>query len=315
MTDGNPRTAPMHYPWQGGRWQMMDDLIERQRLPHALLFCGPQFIGKRQFANALAARLLCDNPLGGFACGRCKQCLLLAAGSHPDLLEVEPEEEGKAIRIDPVRELGQFITKTAMQGLRKVAIIHPAEAMNLNASNALLKNLEEPSAGTHIILVSHELSRLPATIRSRCRRVTFSVPSRSEVENWLELVSGKKEHLAELLDYAADRPLLALRFLESDLLDRRRTFDDLLDKVARGMVSPLTAAESHLDLPPPMALDWLYSRVAGQIKDDSRKGAKPLLFLFLDKLSAVKSRLLSSANPNVTLLWEELMMDWQRLFR
>ncbi len=315
MSKPTQKTSVMHYTWQRSQWQMLDSLIEMDRLPHAMMLCGPAYIGKQQFAAVLASRLLCENPLAGFACGNCKQCLLLAAKTHPDLLWLLPEEDGKAIRIDPIRSLGQFVSKTALQSGRKVVVICPAEAMNLNAANALLKNLEEPTAGTHVILVSHEPARLPATVRSRCRMVTFPVPPLAEVEDWLTQVSGKKENLSELLDYAGGRPLLALRLLESDLLENRRAFEQILDDVAAGAMNPIAAAEKCLSSPSVMTVDWLYSRVAKQVRSAGALGASVLQFRFLDKLVKVKSRLLSSANPNASLLWEELMMDWQRLSR
>ncbi len=305
----------MHYPWQKAQWQMLDDLAERERLPHALLLAGPEFVGKQQFATALSARLICDGPLAGFACGNCKQCLLFKAGNHPDFLRIEPEESGKAIRIDPVRELGQFLGKTAMQGGRKVVVISPAEAMNQSAANALLKNLEEPARDTYIILVSHELSRLPATVRSRCRKVTFSLPSRDETSHWLAQVTGKSEGLPELMDYAAGRPLLALRFLESDLLQQRQAFEQLLDDVSSGVMIPLSAAEQCTKAPAVMAIDWLYNRVSTDIKSSQSGLGQVISFRFLDKLVHVKNRLLSTANPNINLLWEELMLDWQHLSR
>ena len=305
----------MHYPWQKAQWQLLDDLAERERLPHALLLAGPEYVGKQLFATALAARLMCDSPLAGFACGSCKQCLLFKVGNHPDFLRVEPEEPGKAIRIDPVRELGQFLGKTAMQSGRKVVVINPAEAMNQNAANALLKNLEEPARDTYIILVSHELSRLPATVRSRCRKVTFSQPSHDETSHWIARVTGKSEGLAELMEYAAGRPLLALKLLESDLLQQRQAFEQILDDVGSGALKPLSAAEKCVNAPAVMAVDWLYKRVSMAIKSGQLNTGKVMSFRFLDKLVQVKSRLLSTANPNINLVWEELMLDWQHLSR
>ena len=312
-SDAKPSLMP--YPWQRTQWQMLTEQIDRERLPHAILLAGPEYIGKQQFALALAARLLCEKPVAGFACGGCKQCHLFTAGSHPDVLQVMPEEAGRAIRIDPVRELGRFLAKTAFQGGNKVVLINPAEAMNPNAANALLKNLEEPAAGSHLILVTHELARLLATVRSRCRRVAFPLPPRGEVGDWLSQVTGKPEQVPELLTFAGGRPRLALALLESDLLQQRRDFDTLLDEVAAGETSPLLAAEQCLSASPLMALDWLYQRVSTGIRSGTRNRSTVLEFRFLDKLLRVKERLHSSANPNVNLLWEELMMDWQHLCR
>jgi DNA polymerase-3 subunit delta' len=87
---------------------------------------------------------------------------LLKAGSHPDNFVLEPEEADKPIKVDQVRELVAFVVQTAQLGGRKVVLIEPVEAMNINASNALLKSLEEPSGDTVLLLVSHQ--------PSRCRR-------------------------------------------------------------------------------------------------------------------------------------------------
>ena len=94
------------YPWQLPVWQL---LTARERHPHAFLFSGQAGLGKRQFAEAFADWLLCVQPDGGRACGQCRSCQLNTARSHPDRLVVEPESEGKVIRIDTVRELTDFI--------------------------------------------------------------------------------------------------------------------------------------------------------------------------------------------------------------
>ena len=128
----------MHYPWQVNQWRQFAAQIDQDRLPHAILLSGPRHIGKYQFALTLAQRMLCESSVGGYACGSCKQCHLVQVGSHPDLLVIKPEEEGKAIRIDLIRALGEFSNITSQQGGWKIALIYPAEAMNLNSANALL---------------------------------------------------------------------------------------------------------------------------------------------------------------------------------
>ncbi|MCV6606274.1 MAG: DNA polymerase III subunit delta', partial [Porticoccaceae bacterium] len=163
MTDSTPTSLAMPYPWQGELWDDIVHLHKKQRLPHALMLTGPADVGKSRFARALAQRVACGEPVGGYACGTCKSCKLIAAESFPDLKRVAPEEAGKAIKIDQIRALCDFMAKTAQQGGWKVALIEPAEAMNVNAANALLKTLEEPSNNTLLILVCHQLSRVPAT--------------------------------------------------------------------------------------------------------------------------------------------------------
>src|SRR5690606_31936472 len=141
MTDQAVSPCPWHLP-------VWDALTAGSRHAHAFLFAGLPGVGKRLFAEAFAAHLLCLQPQSGRACGQCRSCHLCQAGSHPDRLVVEPEEQGKAIRIDAIRQLGDFMGQTAQQGGRKVIILHPAEAMNLNAANALLKSLERSEEHT-----------------------------------------------------------------------------------------------------------------------------------------------------------------------
>lgn len=311
---GAVQTMAMHYPWQASQWQQLDLQIEQQRLPHALLLSGPKYIGKHQFSVALAQRVLCESPMGGYACGHCKPCLLLSSGSHPDLMTLAPEEEGKAIRIDAVRQLGEFISKTSQQGGWKVAIICPAEAMNINAANALLKNLEEPGSRTLLLLVCHEPARLTATVRSRCRKVLFPMPALSQVRPWLSKVAGERENIEELLDYAGGGPLLTLQFLETDLLERRRKFEVLIDDLSTQRVSALKAAESCQENDSLMMVDWLYQRLASMVRSGQRELSQRLVFRYMDRLIQAKRQMQSSANPNLLLLWEELLLNWQQLF-
>lgn len=164
------------YPWQQAQWQSVLQQLQADRLPHALLLAGPSGLGKRSFANALAAHALCVKHT---ACGQCRSCLLLNASNHPDLLELQPEAEGKAIKIEQVRELVTELGQTAQQGSYQVVVIEPAEAMNKAGANALLKTLEEPPGPVIFLLISHQPATIPATIRSRCQRLNFMVPDRA----------------------------------------------------------------------------------------------------------------------------------------
>ena len=135
-------SAPQPYPWQQESWTGLMARVAQQRLPHAILFTGSAGIGKRHLATSLAHALMCQNPRpDGTACGGCQSCLLLAAGSHPDYLLVEPEEEGKAIGVDRIRELTSFQSLSSQYGRGRVVQLQPADALNINASNALLKTL------------------------------------------------------------------------------------------------------------------------------------------------------------------------------
>ena len=143
---------------------------------------------QRALADNLVALLLCQHPAGGRACGQCKGCQLLAAGTHPDFFLLEPEEPEKPIRVDQVRELVDFVVQTAQLGGRKVVLLEPAEAMNLNSANALLKSLEEPSGDTVLLLISHQPSRLLPTIKSRCVQQACPQPSAEQSRAYLASV-------------------------------------------------------------------------------------------------------------------------------
>lgn len=304
----------IHYPWQQDQWKQLNVQISEQRLPHALMLVGPEYIGKYQFALAFAQRLLCLNVVNSYACGQCKACQLVSSGNHPDLVHIEPEEQGKAIRIDSIRRLSSFLDKTAQQNGWKISIIYPAEAMNINASNALLKSLEEPSKNTLLILVCHTPSRLLATVKSRCRTVKFPIPPATKVRVWLDSMVGIEDNITELMEYSEGCPLLALQFVKTDLLEHRRQFDTLLDDLSAQKASAIVAAERCKKHDVVMMIDWIYYRLAVLIKSRNSNVSQTLIFRYMDTLLQSKRHAQSTANPNIQLLWEELFLNWQQLF-
>ncbi len=184
------------YPWHENTWQRFCELVDSQKLPHALLLSGSRFLGKRQFALKLAQYLLCLSPQNGERCMQCKSCLLLSANTHPDLIRVSPpidkkdKKEKKDIPVDTIRELKETVLQTAQQGGNKVCLLQPAEKMNENSASALLKLLEEPPANTYFILVADEPHRLMPTILSRCQQQSFYKPDKKALQQWLEIMSG-----------------------------------------------------------------------------------------------------------------------------
>lgn len=247
-------------------------LQDPSQLAHALLIRGPRGIGKQAFGLALAQGLLCEQPLqGGGACGSCNACGWFATGAHPDFRTLAPltdgdpgaeGEEGAAktretkaspwITIEQVRELSDFINVSSHRGGRKVILVSPAEAMNVAAANALLKNLEEPPAQTHFILISHRPHRLMRTIISRCRQLGLQPPERSVALSWLAGQGVKDPEVA--LAQASGAPLLALAMTEGDELAGR---SDFLRAIASADFDPLAAAETFRDLPLERFINWL----------------------------------------------------------
>ena len=220
------------YPWLQGLWEQLQTLRKSGQLPHAVMFVGAEGLGKYELAQAFIWSLLCKSPSdAGKPCGHCSGCNLLQAGNHPDYRVIEPEEDGKAIRIDAIREfVGQEVI-TSHAGGYKPVLIRPADAMNQAAANSLLKTLEEPVSGTIMILISANPSRLPATIRSRCRVITIPVPPAEIAVAWLESVIPDTDTEA-LLQSVAGAPLKALQMASQDKQELfLKTFDDFLDVV------------------------------------------------------------------------------------
>ena len=219
---------------------ILDSLAARSaRLPHALLVYGPRGIGKLALAERISQTILCESS-GKKPCGSCDGCRWFLGGNHPDFRRVEPEALAKLppadpddeapaakrtkqpsieIKIDQVRELADFLYVRSHRGAMRVALVHPAEDMNENASNALLKGLEEPPAGAMFILVSHRPAQLLPTIRSRCVALPVPIPPRDAALKWL---SGQGIKDAERwLAYAGGAPLRALDYAaEGESLSR-----------------------------------------------------------------------------------------------
>ena len=176
------------YPWHEKVRQRIVHQYQNEKLAHALLFSGPTHLGKFDFACALSQLFLCSTP-GMFAhCGECAACHLLAAGTHPDFRLVQPEDS-RQIKIEQIRELIGWLSQTAQRGGLKIVIINPAQQMNHQSANALLKCLEEPSANTLIFLVTPRPGSLLPTIRSRCQQYAFPTPENDVSMNWLQWTS------------------------------------------------------------------------------------------------------------------------------
>ena len=320
------------YPWQDSLWQQM---AGRAQHAHAYLLHGPAGIGKRALAERLMASLLCKQPVGLEACGSCKSCSLLAAGSHPDNYILEPEEADKAIKVDQVRELVNFVVQTAQLGGRKVVLVEPVESMNVNAANALLKSLEEPSGNTILLLVSHQSSRLLPTIRSRCVQQACPLPSEAVSLEWLAkaLPECSDAQRIELLTLAAGSPLAAVKLQAQGVREQRAAVVEGVKKLLKREISATQLAESWNAIPLLLLFDWfcdwsslilryqLTQDDAGLGLDDMRKVLQYLaqktpqdkVLAIQDWILAQRQKVLGKANLNRVLLLEALLVQWASL--
>jgi DNA polymerase-3 subunit delta' len=263
------------FPWQEAPWTQLQQL--RARMPHAILFHGAAGIGKAGFIEHFAKSLLCENAAAdGHACGTCVSCGWFVQQNHPDYRRVRPEaleddpvgegeegEEGKKaaktkapskeIKIEQIRSLADFMNiSTHRQGLR-VVVLYPAEALNMPASNALLKTLEEPPPGTVFLLSSNSLDRLLPTILSRCRKFALPMPSHDEALAWL-----KAQGVADADSWLREQggaPLAAMAQAESG---SREDMDTLLQVLAHPSVeAALRAADKMQKVPLAALVSWL----------------------------------------------------------
>ena len=302
------------FEWQLKQWREILSRHLTSALPHALLISGPEFVGKENFAIALVQRLLCLSSDQGIdqACGQCKGCNLCLAGNHPDLVLIEPEDEGKEIKIKQIRALASFVSKSAHQGGWKVIMINPIDKMGPESKVAVLKILEEPQGQTVFIIVSHEAGRVPPTITSRCQKITFPVPPEKNVLKWLQDGSNDENKLTRALDLSNGKPLLAQHYLSGSVVKQRDEFNAILDNLWFGQISPVEAAKKCHQKKALELMDWYRFRVHSMAKDRCDGALEPEIFLFYDKLNKARHWLIES-NPNPKLLWEELFFDWTAL--
>jgi DNA polymerase-3 subunit delta' len=328
----------MVYPWHSRLFEAL--LARRDRLPHALLLRGREGIGKLAFAEAVARALLCESPqAGGRACGQCVACAWMEQGSHPDFRRLEPEsvtppveaEEGggkkpsEQIQIAQVREIGDFIVMTSHRGGAKVVLIHPAEALNANAANALLKNLEEPPPRTYFLLVAHRWHQLLPTIRSRCEQIVLAAPSQAEARDWLGQQKLRDADLA--LAQAGGAPLLAVKFDE----DYWRQREALLAAITSPGFDALSTAEQLRETAPAVVVGWLQKwafdlvshKVTGTVRyNPDHSDAVATTAVGLDLIEAlrfqrymVRLQRIVSHPLNTRLFLEQLLLTYAVLLR
>ncbi|MDC0661888.1 DNA polymerase III subunit delta' C-terminal domain-containing protein [Marinobacter sp. SS21] len=247
-------------PWLADAWRLVEGSMRAGRLTHALLIGGDRGVGKQVLAESLAHLLVCEQvaaavnvgdnggEMGLAPCGQCKQCELVAAESHPDIRRYAPEKS-RLIKVDQIRALSVFAVSSPQVARRKVILVDRADQLNLNAANALLKTLEEPSDDVVLLLLQESGRPILPTLRSRCQCVTIATPASQVGLDWLELqprgdthqeAPSRDQHL-RALTLAGSAPRLALEYLNGEFLGQRQ---DALDAFRRFMKNELSLAEA-----------------------------------------------------------------------
>jgi DNA polymerase-3 subunit delta' len=325
------------YPWQKNDWMRLQAL--RNGPVHGLLFRGSAGIGKLDLAINYAQSLLCQDPgEANSACGKCPSCHWFEQGSHPDFRLLQPEslsldgeetESGKKpskqISVAQIRGLADFLGMTAHQGGRRVIVIHPAESMNPNAANALLKSLEEPPPGLLFILVSNRPQQLLPTILSRCVAIALPAPDTASATRWLAGQGVKNPDQA--LAVSGFAPLQALH-LDEQMGSAERTM--MLRAVRQPVVLDAFAlAEALQKTEQVMVVQWLQQwsydlasmKLAGRLRyhpgEESviKNLVAPVTALNLARLQkhlqAAKREARHTLNPK--LFYESLLLAYRQL--
>lgn len=263
------RLRPMSnlFPWHHQQWRRLVDACKRDRLGHALLLRGRPGLGIPQFARHFATALLCGESISEtWPCGACQSCAFNSAGSHPDLVVVEPEEGRLRIGVAQVRYLIEALSLAPKFSEHQVAILSPAEQLTREAANGLLKNLEEPPGEVVFLLVSYNSTAVPATIRSRCQLIDFPTPQRAVAREWVAKQIPEDSDADWVLDVAGGAPLRALDImLQGQLTLRDKILESFVD-VVRGQADPLEVARSWQVVGTREALEWLASLTTDCIK-------------------------------------------------
>ena len=257
------------YPWLQSSWSRLELYISQNRIPQALLLSGNNGFGKLQLASFFSQSILCSSPEQeiGF-CGKCQSCKLFEAKTHPDFILIEPEEAGKAIGIDVIRQLTVKLALKPQFEAYRIVIINFADCLSNASANAFLKYLEEPTERTSLILITDKPLKLPATIRSRCQEVPVSASDEMLVKTWLKK-QGVEDSIDLLLSMSQGSPLLAKEFSDKLVVDFRNSCFKQWLKVIKREENFIFVAEqwSKLDKGSrELLLVWLISWVMDLIK-------------------------------------------------
>ncbi|WXT99502.1 MAG: hypothetical protein Ctma_0201 [Catillopecten margaritatus gill symbiont] len=215
----------MIHPWHQSAFAKLQQMIEQNHLPHALLITGVEKIGKFDLMQDLVGALLKNDEL--IRKDNVKEDLeydvLIRRSTYPNMIycragEVNPttKNRSKEIRVDQVREFCEILNKTADK--LQIGVIYYADQMNNNAANSLLKTLEEPRKNTLIILLAHNAKSLPATVVSRCQNIHISPAYDQATQDWIKQNIEHKEDfdVAQLLETTHGVPFKVLEELSGD---------------------------------------------------------------------------------------------------
>jgi DNA polymerase-3 subunit delta' len=215
--------------------EILNRALANGRLAHAYLFSGPDGIGKRLVAMALARAIVCDEQRG---CGHCLACRKIDHQNHPDLHILEPD--GNSLKIEQIRSFQRDLNLKPLEAPRKICMIEQADTMTVGAANALLKTLEEPRGDTLLILLTAQPNRLLETIRSRCQPLPFTRHPNSRIQAELEKQLGIDSTESHILAALSEGSFKKAFGKDRELyLEQRRELLKTLTGLSSGSILPL----------------------------------------------------------------------------
>src|SRR5271169_294215 len=251
-------------PWLQHSQQRLRSAIDAGRLPQSLLVLAAPGLGAQTLTHWITALALCERP-SARPCDACASCRLLRSDTHPDVHVVRLEEDAQQIKVDQVRELIESLALKSYRGGFKVGIVEGAEALNIHGANAFLKTLEEPTPNTVLIMIARPNHRLPATIASRCQRLTLRQPATADAIAWLQAKSPATDAWQAALALAGGAPLLALELFAAGLAEIDADMRASIAELADGTVDVTLLAERWVRSNPGLRITWLENWITQRV--------------------------------------------------
>lgn len=237
--------------------------IKHGRIAHAYLFEGDKGTGKHELSLWLAKRLFCTDVQEEAPCGKCSNCVRIAQGEHPDVIQIEPD--GQIIKVDQIRQLQEEFSKSGFESRLKIFILSQADKMNNSAANSLLKFLEEPVGNFLAILETESLGRILPTIQSRCQIIHFSPLSKEKLQEKLQ-EEGLSKETSRLLSHLTNSYHKAVEISQDEW------FNETKDAVKRWV--------NYLLKKDPQAFIFVQKKLLGLAKEKNQQSEIFLLLLF-----------------------------------